>query len=144
MENGVSQIRFSELSELDDVAKQLIRLAGDERVWLFEGAMGAGKTTLIKKICKRLGVVSTVQSPTFSIVNEYTTEDGEELYHFDFYRLKEEEEALDIGIEEYLDSGNYCFLEWPAKIASLWPTSYFRVELTVEETGRVVEPRLVR
>jgi tRNA threonylcarbamoyladenosine biosynthesis protein TsaE len=144
MENGVSRIRFSELSELENVAKELIRLSEGERIWLFEGTMGAGKTTLIKKICENIGVVSTVQSPTFSIVNEYVTKSGDGVYHFDFYRLKDEEEALDIGIEEYLDSGNYCFLEWPGKIESLWPASYFQVELTLEEAGRLATVFVVR
>lgn len=137
MKNGESQIRFSELSELEDVAKELIRLSRGERIWLFEGTMGAGKTTLIKRICENLGVVSTVQSPTFSIVNEYITTTNETIYHFDFYRLRDEEEAFDIGVEEYLDSASYCFIEWPGKIESLWPNRYFQIELAVEEAGRV-------
>ena len=144
MKNGVSQIRFSELSELEDVAKELIRLSEGERIWLFEGTMGAGKTTLIKRICENFGVASTVQSPTFSIVNEYITTTNEAIYHFDFYRLRDEEEAFDIGVEEYLDSGSYCFIEWPGKIESLWPDRYFQIELAVEETGRVATVSVIR
>jgi tRNA threonylcarbamoyladenosine biosynthesis protein TsaE len=143
MRNPESVILFNELSELERVASRLILLAGNERVWLFEGGMGAGKTTLIKKLCEKLGVISTVQSPTFSIVNEYSTEKGESIYHFDFYRLKDELEALDIGVEEYIDSGRYCFMEWPDKIESLWPGNYFLVKLEVDlEGNRVVRAAL--
>ena len=95
--------------------------------------MGAGKTTFIKAICRVLGVESVVQSPTFGLVNEYATETGESVYHFDCYRLRNEAEATDIGIEEYFDSGAYCFVEWPEKIPSLWPNDALRVSMTVGE-----------
>ena len=135
MENGWSVIQVRNLEELDSAAAELFRLAGHETVWLFEGGMGAGKTTLIKKLCARMGVLSTVQSPTFSIVNEYVTAEDEVVYHFDFYRLKSETGAMDIGIEEYLDSGNFCFLEWPERIESLLPDRVFLVKIEVDENG---------
>ncbi len=121
------------LADLDAAARQLLTQAGTRRAWLFFGEMGAGKTTFIKAICRVLGVVSVVQSPTFGLVNEYTTDTGESVYHFDCYRLRNEAEALDIGIEEYFDSGAYCFVEWPEKIPSLWPDDALRVTLTVGE-----------
>ena len=92
--------------------------------------MGAGKTTLIKSLCEKLGVSDSVTSPTFSIVNEYKGADGP-VYHFDFYRLKDQNEALDMGYEEYFYSGNYCFIEWPEKIASLIPDSFTGVRIHV-------------
>ena len=129
-------LHFSQLNELDTVAHQLLAEGRQESVWLFEGDMGAGKTTLIKAICRALGVVSIVQSPTFSIVNEYTTHEGHSVYHFDCYRLRNEAEALDIGMEEYMDSGNYCFIEWPERIVSLWPARYYQIYLSADEEGR--------
>jgi tRNA threonylcarbamoyladenosine biosynthesis protein TsaE len=126
---------FTELTEVDAVVQQLIAEAGPEHVWLFEGDMGVGKTTLIKAICRALGVVSVVQSPTFGLVNEYTTQTGDSVYHFDCYRLRNEAEALDIGLDEYLDSGQYCLIEWPERIASLWPASYYLIDLTIDSSG---------
>ena len=99
-----------DLEEISKAAREVISVCGDETIWLFEGVMGAGKTTLIKAICQELGVLNTVQSPTFSIVNEYLTNNGETIYHFDCYRLKNPTEAYDIGVEEYLDSGNLCLI----------------------------------
>ncbi|AQG79560.1 tRNA (adenosine(37)-N6)-threonylcarbamoyltransferase complex ATPase subunit type 1 TsaE [Spirosoma montaniterrae] len=130
------KLHFHQLDELDTVAHRLLADGREQSVWLFEGEMGAGKTTLIKALCRALGVVSMVQSPTFSIVNEYTTHEGHSVYHFDCYRLRNEAEALDIGIEEYFDSGNYCFIEWPERIASLWPPAYYHIHLTADETER--------
>lgn len=133
-------IRFQELSELDTVAASLLRIGELVPVWLFNGSMGVGKTTLIKKLCEQLGVKSIVQSPTFSIVNEYITEKGRPVYHFDFYRIKTEFEALDIGVEEYFDSGGFCFVEWPEKIESLWPYPHMLINLKLDENGeRVLE-----
>ncbi|MCE6991534.1 tRNA (adenosine(37)-N6)-threonylcarbamoyltransferase complex ATPase subunit type 1 TsaE [Dyadobacter sp. CY323] len=132
-------ITFKGLDELDRVAAELLETGGNIPVWLFEGQIGAGKTTLIKALCKALGVRSHVQSPTFSLVNEYDA--GDRLvYHFDFYRIKDETEALDMGVEEYFDSGEYCFVEWPDKIESLWPASYLKLHLQADESGiRVLE-----
>lgn len=129
-------LHFHQLDELDAVAQQLLAEGAACPIWLFEGDMGAGKTTLIKALCRGLGVVSMVQSPTFSLVNEYTTRTGESVYHFDCYRLRNEAEALDIGIEEYFDSGAHCFIEWPERIESLWPPTYYRIQITADITGR--------
>ncbi|HZY79395.1 MAG TPA: tRNA (adenosine(37)-N6)-threonylcarbamoyltransferase complex ATPase subunit type 1 TsaE [Cyclobacteriaceae bacterium] len=120
------------LDELDDLVEDLRVAADGCNVWLFYGEMGAGKTTLIKTICKALGVNSPMTSPTFSIVNEYNDNAGRVFYHFDFYRLKNEEEAYDIGVEEYLDSGNLCFVEWPERVPSILPASRFEIHIEIE------------
>ncbi|WP_128544920.1 tRNA (adenosine(37)-N6)-threonylcarbamoyltransferase complex ATPase subunit type 1 TsaE [Larkinella soli] len=127
------------LNELDTIADRLLEAGGTRSVWLFEGEMGAGKTTLIKALCRRMGVTGTVQSPTFSIVNEYVTPEGEPVYHFDCYRLRSETEALDSGLEEYIDSGDRCFIEWPERIAGLLPPDAWTVRLRVEGDQRVIE-----
>src|SRR5690606_3148186 len=106
--------------------------AGDCRVWLFYGEMGSGKTTLIKALCAQLGVRDGMSSPTFSIVNEYLAADGRKVYHFDYYRIKSEAEAYDIGSEEYFYSGDMCFIEWPEKIPSLIPADRAEVHITVD------------
>lgn len=125
------------ITDLEEIARKIIGLAGDKTIWIFEGEMGAGKTTLIKAVCKELGVRSAVHSPTFSIVNEYITLEGDTIYHFDFYRLKRESEALDFGIEEYFDSGNICLLEWAEKIESLLPENCYTIRITViDENSR--------
>ncbi|MDR6803963.1 tRNA threonylcarbamoyladenosine biosynthesis protein TsaE [Dyadobacter sp. BE34] len=132
-------IRFKELSELGNVSEALLRLGAETPVWLFEGQMGAGKTTLIKALCSHLGVTTHVQSPTFSLVNEYDA-GGRTIYHFDFYRIKDETEALDMGVEEYFDSGDLCFVEWPGKVENLWPLKYMQLHLEADETGmRILE-----
>lgn len=118
------------LNELSSAAEQLISFGGSEKIFLFYGDMGAGKTTLIKSLCESLGVKEPVTSPTFSIVNEYQGESSR-IYHFDFYRLKNQSEALDLGYEEYFYSGNYCFIEWPEKIPDLLPDHYMRVDVQV-------------
>lgn len=115
--------------ELQEVARKLISNFGHIKVWCFDAEMGAGKTTLTKAICKELGVQDEMSSPTFSIVNEYLTDKGEDIYHFDFYRLKDFEEALDIGVEDYLYSGNLCLLEWPEIIESLLPDEYLQISI---------------
>lgn len=125
--------RHVSVSELERVAKNLINIAGSVNVWLFHGDMGAGKTTLIKAIGKVLGVKDAMSSPTFSIVNEYLINPEKKVFHFDFFRIKNEMEAYDIGIEEYFYSGHYCFVEWPEKIPSLIPHKRADVTLTVED-----------
>jgi tRNA threonylcarbamoyladenosine biosynthesis protein TsaE len=122
------------INELKDAAKQLIEFGDKEKIFLFYGDMGAGKTTLIKSLCESLGVRESVTSPTFSIVNEYERE-GTRIFHFDFYRLKNQSEALDMGYEEYFYSGNYCFIEWPEKIADLLPPHYIRVSIQVLDSN---------
>lgn len=118
------------ISEIRAVAKSLVIKFSNYKVWLFHGQMGAGKTTLIKEICSVLGVESNVSSPTFSIVNEYITADNQLVYHFDFYRIKHESEALDIGVDEYFESKSICLVEWSSKIPSLIPKS--TLHLTIE------------
>ena len=125
-----------DLEQISKAAQDVIAACGNETVWLFEGTMGAGKTTLIKAVCRELGVLNTVQSPTFSIVNEYLTDVGETIYHFDCYRLKNGTEAYDIGVEEYLDSGNLCLIEWPDKIAELLPDKFIKISITQLSNGK--------
>lgn len=115
-----------------------------EKIYCFNGAMGAGKTTFIKAICEEMGVKETVNSPTFSIVNEYETATGDTVYHFDCYRINKVQEAIDLGAEEYLYSGNYCFIEWAENIAPILPDNVVNVEIEeVEDEVRMVtiEPR---
>ena len=118
------------LEDLEMVAQELITKADHVRVLLFFGSMGAGKTTLIKSIVKSLGSLDVVQSPSFSIINEYTY-GLNEIFHFDFYRISKEEEAYDMGVEEYFDSGNYCLVEWPERIPTLLPQP--RLEVRIDE-----------
>jgi tRNA threonylcarbamoyladenosine biosynthesis protein TsaE len=120
------------LTDLHEVAKTFIAKAGNSKVWLFYGEMGSGKTTFIKTLCSQLGVSDATSSPTFSIVNEYLTPAYTKIFHFDFYRIKSEAEAYDIGTEEYFYSGNYCFVEWPEKIPSLIPTERAEIHLQSE------------
>ncbi len=119
------------LDKINAVAAEFLSKYKDERVLAFYGPMGVGKTTFVKALCEELNVEDTVNSPSFAIVNEYRTQADDTVYHFDFYRLKEEEEAYDMGYEDYLYSGNYNMIEWPEKIASLLPKG--RLELTLEE-----------
>ena len=141
-ENWVKALggRPASLAELEAVADELIAQAGTVKAWFFYGGMGTGKTTLIKVICKRLGVMGGTGSPTYSIINEYQTDKGEAAYHFDFYRLEKETEAYDMGVEEYFESGNYCFVEWPERIPTLYPAHYFKVRIS-ENTNdtRIIE-----
>lgn len=126
-------IMCSSPEQLAFVAQQLIDTYPQQRIFTFDAPMGAGKTTFIKEICNYLGVTDNVASPTFSIVNEYVTTKGENVYHFDLYRLKKWEEMLDIGYEMYFDSGNYCFIEWPEKIQNLLPDNYVNVSIQVDD-----------
>lgn len=125
------------LTDLPKIAQEIVSNSKEiPSIWLFRGQMGAGKTTLIKEICKQLGVEHHVQSPTFSLVNEYQTKNAERIFHFDLYRLKNTQEALAIGIEDYLDSGNICLIEWPEQAEELWdlPHTTFRLSLNNEQT----------
>lgn len=116
--------------DLDEAVKAIIEVGKAADIWLFMGQMGAGKTTLIKAVCGRLQVLDEVNSPTFSIVNEYLTATDDTLYHFDFYRLECEEEAYNIGIEEYFYSGNTCMIEWPERVEGLLPETFLRIDIT--------------
>ena len=121
------------LQELPEVAEKVLT-GSSSKTLLFYGEMGTGKTTLIKQIAKNLGVMDSVSIPTFSIVNEHLL-DNEKLYHYDFYRLESLDEALDIGIEDYLYSGHWNFVEWPEKVEDLLPGESTKIELIKNENG---------
>lgn len=123
------------LQDIEKIALQIMN-SNPEKVILFNGEMGAGKTTLIKTLCKTLGVHDATSSPTFSLVNEYETDDNQLVYHFDVYRLKSQTEALDMGIDEYLYSGNWCFIEWAEKIPDLLPENHSIITITILEDGK--------
>jgi len=126
-------IRTDSLSDLSRVAVSIIDFAAKEKIWVLVGGMGAGKTTLTKAIGKELRVEDTVNSPTFSIVNEYLTNEGDTIYHFDFYRLETPDEALSIGADDYFYSGNLCLIEWPQKIGDHLPEQFLKIE--IEDLG---------
>lgn len=126
--------------EISEVARKLLKAANGLSVWALHGAMGAGKTTLVKALVAELGVHETTASPTFSIVNEYHDKDNKPIYHFDFYRIKNESEAFDIGTDEYFDSDNLCMVEWPEKIPSLLPLNHFEIRLEIIDNNT----RLIR
>lgn len=119
--------------QIKKVVQEIKEKITENRIVIFEGAMGAGKTTFIKHLCVALGVDEIVNSPTFAIVNEYETNKAEIIYHFDCYRISKIEEAINIGILEYLESGNMCFIEWAENIAPLLPEQYLKIEIIVGE-----------
>ncbi len=125
------QLTIHKLANIEEIAKKFLEINSGRKIFAFYGEMGAGKTTFIKAICAGLNSTDIVTSPTFTLVNEYLTEDGDSLYHFDFYRIKKIEEAYDFGFEEYLDSGKFCFIEWPEKVDSLLPSSVCNVKMSV-------------
>ena len=134
------QTKLSELPAIRETARLLLDHFPEERVFAFYGAMGAGKTTLIKAVCRELGSKDNITSPTFALINEYSTEDRAVIYHFDFYRIKKLEEAYDLGYEDYIYSGNYCFIEWPEMIESLLPEGIVEVRIKETEKGaRLIE-----
>ena len=128
------EFHINGVDELGQVADYLISLRNESDIIAFYGPMGAGKTTLIKNLCHKMGVTDEVNSPTFAIVNEYVTIEGESVYHFDFYRIKKLEEVFDIGYDNYFYSGNLCLLEWPEMIDPLMPDRFIRVEIALGET----------
>ncbi|MFV5696512.1 tRNA (adenosine(37)-N6)-threonylcarbamoyltransferase complex ATPase subunit type 1 TsaE [Flavobacterium sp. LB3P122] len=123
------------LDQLEEVA-QKITAQNPKKVILFHGEMGVGKTTLIKQLCKNLGVIGATSSPTFSLVNEYQTTVNQLVYHFDFYRLNHEVEAMDIGVDDYLYSGNWCFIEWAEKIPNLIPEAHSVITIELLPDGK--------
>ena len=123
------------IDELESVAQQIIAQQ-PAKVILFHGEMGVGKTTLIKQLCKTLGVTEATSSPTFSLVNEYETATNQIVYHFDFYRLKNEMEALDMGADDYFYSGNWCFIEWAEKITNLIPEEHAIITIELVDDGK--------
>lgn len=136
-------LTFSNIDQLPDVARRLFDAFPDERFFAFFGPMGVGKTTLIKELCAQLGVEQNVCSPTFAIVNEYSDAEGEPIYHFDFYRIKNLDEAYDIGYEEYFYSGYYCFTEWTEKIEPLLPDHYLRIDIAETNGTRTLSATIV-
>ena len=132
------EFRVADIGELPQVCRQLLENT-DKKVFLFEGDLGAGKTTFIKSLCKELGSDDIVSSPTFSLVNHYISEKSGDIFHFDFYRIKSPEEAMDIGFEEYLDSNSYCLIEWPEKIMKLIFTDYVKVSIKAEDSSRLIK-----
>lgn len=125
--------KITSLHGLKKAAKKLIDEFPGQRVFAFYGKMGAGKTTFIQNICRHLGTTDNITSPTFALINEYKTPENTSLFHFDFYRIKDLEEAFDLGYEDYFYSGNYCFIEWPEKIEPLLPENVVEVKIEVDD-----------
>ena len=123
------------LENLSEIATAVITSVKNKTL-LFYGEMGVGKTTLIKEICKQLGVLDNISSPTFSLVNEYQTKNNESIFHFDFYRIEEEEEALDMGIDDYFYNNDWCLIEWPENVENLLPLEAVEIHLSVLEDGQ--------
>jgi tRNA threonylcarbamoyladenosine biosynthesis protein TsaE len=131
------------IADLDSFAKEILNFAPDQKVFLFKGDLGTGKTTFIKKICEELGVEGQTSSPTYSIVNEYLSPEGK-IYHIDLYRLNSAAEAFEVGLEDYLYSTNYCFVEWPQIAKELLPDSYVEVSIIKEsENSRMFNITLI-
>ena len=129
----LEKIACNHLDRISESAKLIIDLCRDTKVWVFKGEMGAGKTTLIKEVCALLGVLDPVTSPTYALVNEYEIKDGGKIFHFDFYRIEHPQEALEIGVEEYFYSGNYCFVEWAEKISEFIPDEFSLITIDKKE-----------
>ena len=129
------EIKIKSLDGIADAARQFVDAMGENKVFAIFGPMGVGKTTFVKAVCEILGVEDTITSPTFAIVNEYRTNTGDQIFHFDFYRIRKVEEVYDMGYEDYVYSGAVCFLEWPELIEELLPEDAVRVTLSEEEDG---------
>lgn len=134
------QIIIENKNSVKSAAKEFVKLMGDDKIFAFHGAMGAGKTTFIKAVCEELGVKETITSPTFAIINEYKDREGSSIYHFDFYRINKLEEVFDFGYEDYFYSGNLCFIEWPEIVNSILPEKSVIVSIEEQENGiRILE-----
>lgn len=134
------KIPIPSLRNIDQAAEGFLEAMGEARVIAFSGEMGAGKTTFIQALCRKLGVTAEVNSPTFSLVNEYFTGEGLSIFHFDLYRIEDPAELFDMGYEEYFFSGELCFIEWPEKASHLIPEDALRVEIVVRENdGRELQ-----
>jgi tRNA threonylcarbamoyladenosine biosynthesis protein TsaE len=134
----VFKLEVNTLEELPAATSKFIAAFNGKKIFLFDAQMGAGKTTFIKELCHTLGVMDNMSSPTYSIVNEYTGA-IDIIYHFDLYRVKNLNECLDIGMEEYLYSRNYCFIEWPEVANSLYPEDAVKVTIRIENEKRIIE-----
>ena len=132
----MNKLYINSLSDIQETAKEFLSCFSKPTVVAFVGGMGAGKTTFIKAICKELGVIDTVNSPTFAIINDYETKDGSNIYHFDLYRIEKAEEVEEIGFEDYLYSGKWCFVEWPEIADSYFPNKIVKVKIEELEDGR--------
>lgn len=130
-------LTVTEISGLIPAAEKLLDTYPDQRVFAFYGRMGSGKTTFIKVIASVLGAVDIVQSPSFAIINEYKTSLGESIFHFDFFRIRKQEEVFDIGYEDYIYSGAYCFIEWPELVEELLPGNIVKVKITGEDQRQI-------
>jgi tRNA threonylcarbamoyladenosine biosynthesis protein TsaE len=128
------KILIKDKRHLSSAAKKLLKHSGKKKLFAFYGSMGAGKTTIIKAICKVLDAVDIISSPTFTLVNEYRTSGGEVLYHIDFYRIRKQEEVYDFGIEEYLTGDSYCFMEWPEIVENILPSETVKIRITVDDS----------
>lgn len=134
------KIVINDITQIGAAARDFLRETEGQRVFAFYGAMGAGKTTFIKALCKELGVKETVASPTFAIINEYRDREGASLFHFDFYRIRKLEEAFDFGYEDYFYSGSRCFIEWPELVEEVLPGETLRISIRETDDGaRIVE-----
>ena len=131
-------VEIYKIEEWDELAKELLNHAKNSRILAIRGNLGAGKTSLVKSLCNALNVEEAVSSPTFSLVNEYQVPSGDAVFHFDFYRIEDETEAMDMGFEEYLYSGNWCFIEWPEMVESLLPEQCVQVAIQYDQEKRVV------
>ena len=135
-------ILVNSLSEIRQSAREFVSSMGESSVFAFYGKMGVGKTTFIKAVCEELGVTDVINSPTFAIVNEYLDGRGNPIYHFDFYRIKSEREVYDIGFDEYVDSGNLCFIEWPELIEDFLPEETVKVHVSEQPDGTRIIKKL--
>jgi tRNA threonylcarbamoyladenosine biosynthesis protein TsaE len=129
------EIVIENIKDIRSAAQEFIKVMGDNKVFAFHGSMGAGKTTFIKAVCEELGVIETVSSPTFAIINEYKDGEGRPIFHFDFYRINKLEEVYDFGYEDYFYSGNLCFIEWPELVESILPENTVKISIQEQDDG---------
>lgn len=136
------ELDISDISKISEACKKIIEFAGGIKVFTFDAEMGAGKTTLVKELCKVLGSEDNFSSPTYSIVNEYHSPKGK-IYHFDFYRVVDAEELFDLGLEEYIESGNYCFIEWPDLAETFLPIPYLSIIINHNQNNRYLSAQII-